>query len=395
MIRVLLVPSSDYLCHPFPQRHNQIFERLNDAKNFEVHVARFHLFNNKKMSSNVVVHDLSGFCKNSVSLYYLRNAASHASEIRRIIRQESIDIVVLSNLSAPLAYTLMDELSSINIPIVVDLPDYYPTSASGYLFDVQSVQGKILTGYFDLILRRIISHASLVTVVSSALQAHAIHCGAKWVENVPNGISAGFLELRNGTQIREKIGIDSSDFIIGYIGSIEFWLEMKPLLKSVALSARKGLDAKLLLVGKGLHTEFIKKVEQQIREEGIRDKVFWLDFVPYEEVPFYLSAIDVGTIPFDATNPTAYYSSPNKMWEYLSQRKPVISTPIPEALKNQEYLFLSSTPEAYVRLFNSIKDQEPWVLQKVNKGYGKALTKTWDTSTRCLASLLSTCVEQS
>jgi hypothetical protein len=31
-VRVLLIPSSDYLGHPFPQRHNQIFERLHDGK---------------------------------------------------------------------------------------------------------------------------------------------------------------------------------------------------------------------------------------------------------------------------------------------------------------------------------------------------------------------------
>jgi len=41
MKRVLLVPSSDYLGHPFPQRHNQIFERLHDGEGFEVHVVRF------------------------------------------------------------------------------------------------------------------------------------------------------------------------------------------------------------------------------------------------------------------------------------------------------------------------------------------------------------------
>jgi len=38
MIRVVRVPGSDYLGHPFPQRHNQLFEGLHDAKSFETHV---------------------------------------------------------------------------------------------------------------------------------------------------------------------------------------------------------------------------------------------------------------------------------------------------------------------------------------------------------------------
>ena len=57
MIRVLLVPSSDYVGHPFPQRHNQIFERLHKISDFEVHVARFKLFDEIKLNSNLIVHD--------------------------------------------------------------------------------------------------------------------------------------------------------------------------------------------------------------------------------------------------------------------------------------------------------------------------------------------------
>ncbi|MEM4489068.1 MAG: hypothetical protein QXK88_09810 [Desulfurococcaceae archaeon] len=58
MIRVLLIPSSDYLGHPFPQRHNQIFERIHDGKNFEVHVARFHIYDKARLSSKCIIHDM-------------------------------------------------------------------------------------------------------------------------------------------------------------------------------------------------------------------------------------------------------------------------------------------------------------------------------------------------
>jgi hypothetical protein len=46
-IRIVLIPSSDYLGHPFPQRHNHIFERLHDGKEFEVHVVKFHMYVNR------------------------------------------------------------------------------------------------------------------------------------------------------------------------------------------------------------------------------------------------------------------------------------------------------------------------------------------------------------
>lgn len=72
MIRVLLIPSSDYLGHPFPQRHNQIFERIHDGRNFEVHVVRFNIFGKVKLSSKCVIHDFPlEFNTSRTSVYYL------------------------------------------------------------------------------------------------------------------------------------------------------------------------------------------------------------------------------------------------------------------------------------------------------------------------------------
>ena len=53
---MLLIPSSDYLGHPFPQRHNQIFERLHDGKEFEVHVVRFGFFGKPKLKTKCAIY---------------------------------------------------------------------------------------------------------------------------------------------------------------------------------------------------------------------------------------------------------------------------------------------------------------------------------------------------
>jgi hypothetical protein len=59
------------------------------------------------------------------------------------------------------------------------------------------------------------------------------------------------------------------------------------------------------------------------------------------------AGINVGTIPFDVHNPTAYCAAPNKLWEYLSQKRPVVATPIPEVLLNSGCLMIALTPEDY------------------------------------------------
>jgi glycosyltransferase involved in cell wall biosynthesis len=392
IIKVLLVPTSDYLGHPFPNRQNQIFERLSDYKDFEVHVVRFNLFNKKRLKSQVIVHELNSNHTNSAAVYYFLNAANHANQIRRIIRQEGIDVVVLSNLAAPLIYTLMDELSGIGVSIVVDLPDYFPTSAAGYLFDIRTVHGRLLSASFNLMLRRIMKHADLVTVSSNALMEYASKAGVQQVAKVADGISDNFLKLHDGRQVRERLGFESSDFVIGYIGSLEFWLDLKTLFKSIAISSSKGLPAKLLLVGKSLHSTYLERVQDQVTKTGISNNVTWLDFVKYEEVPSYISAMDVGTIPFDIHNPTAFYGAPVKRWEYLSQKKPVIATPIPEVVGNSNYISIAKSPEDYSSLFLKFYNHDKSLLGKMEKGHIESLSMTWAKSAEQFSSKLRSVV---
>jgi glycosyltransferase involved in cell wall biosynthesis len=304
---------------------------------------------------------------------------------------------VLSNIAAPLAYAIMDELSSMNVPVIFDLPDYYPTSAAGYVFDVKSTRGKLLTGAFDFILRYIIKRATVVTAASNILADYAKMAGAHCALYIPNGISEAFLELHGsrGQALRDKYSIGREETVVGYIGSLEFWLDMKNLIKGLSLVYKRGLLVKLLIVGKSLHTDYQKKVMNWISNEGLERKTLWLDFVPYEQVPSYISMFDVGTIPFDVLNPTAYYAAPNKTWEYLSQMTPVISTPIPEALINSDCVMLSSTLQDYAKTISSIAQKEDYVLSKTRIGYFKALKNTWNKSRNQFAELIATSVNMS
>lgn len=386
MIKVLLVPSSDYLGHPFPQRHNQIFERLHDGKYFEVHVVRFRLFDKPKLKTGLVVHELDGKRISHVAPYYLVNAINHASQIRRIIREESIDAVVLSNLAAPLVYSLMDAISSLRIPMIFDLPDYYPTSAAGYMLDVKKVPGKLVAGTFDFMLRCMMRRANVVTVSSIALGEYAKKSGARRVVHVPNGIAECFLRLHSGNRLREKFGYCRGDAVVGYVGSLEFWLDMRSLINGIAIARKRGLSVKLLIIGGRLHSAYSKKVAQWIKEKNLEKHTEFLDFVPHEDVPKYIAGLDLGTIPFDVLNLTAYYSGPNKMWEYFSQRKPVISTPIPEALRNSDCVVTALTPEDYANKLLLISRKENEIQQKVNNGYRKALNTTWKKSAELFAS---------
>jgi len=388
MIRVLLVPSSDYVGHPFPQRHNQIFERLNDRRDFEIHVVRFALFEKPKTETTLIVHELEGAKVNRVASYYLVNTLANVSQIRRIVKQEGIDVVVLSNLAAPFGYALLEELHSNHVPTVFDLPDYFPTGATGYVSNVRSISGRLITGALDTILHFLVKRATIVTAASTMLVDYARNAGAKTCIHVPNGIGECFLSLHDGTSLREKLGYAHDDLIIGYIGSLEFWLDLKSLIKGVGLAQRDGLSAKLLIVGKRLHSNYSENISGLIEQEKLQSHVKWLGFVPYDQVPAYMAALDIGTIPFDVYDPTAYYSAPNKLWEYFSQMRSVVATPIPEIMSNLDCAIPALTSKDYANSFLQIAAGGIDVKKRIETGYKKASLKTWKRSSELFASII-------
>ena len=391
IIRVLLIPSSDYLGHPFPQRHNHLFDRLHDEKEFEVHVIRFNIFGKPRLSSRCIIHELPLELRtHSTALYYLANVASYTSEILRIVKRESIDIVVAGNLLPPLTYSLARQLTEKKIPFVFDLQDYYPTSAAGYITNTESILGTVLKGVFEAMTQYLIRIADAVTVPGIALAMYARKVGAKKVYIVPNGISEHFLQKYDGTKIRKKLGFEENDIVVGYIGSIEFWLDMEPLIKAIAEVHRQGIPVKFLLIGKHLQTGYPRKIENWIRKYGIKKITTWLNFVPHEEVPKYIAAINIGTTPFDVKNPTAYYAAPNKLWEYLSQGITVMATPIPEIVAHSRTI-------TNIRIVRHQKDYIVSIKGATtsrNDGLQRSeierilLSRTWSRSAECLSEIL-------
>jgi glycosyltransferase involved in cell wall biosynthesis len=359
MIRILLIPSSDYLGHPFPQRHNQIFERIHDGKDFEVHVVRFNMCGRAKLPSKCVVHEFPlEFSVSKAPIYYLSNAVNNLQWILKIIKREAIDVVVAGNLLPPLLLELCKKISRLKIPFIFDLQDYYPTSAAGYIFNVHSLFGTVAKGAFESMTQGLIRIADVVMVPGIALATYArTVCGKAGprVYIVPNGVSEHFLRPYNGNRVREKLGYEEEDLVVGYVGSIEFWLDMRTLIRALSKAHREGLRIRLMLVGGRLQTAYAEDVMKWIEQEGIRRITDWVSFVEHERIPEYIAAMDVGTIPFDIRNPTAYYAAPNKLWEYLSQGVDVVSTPVPEALAYKSLLHIVASEDGYVAVLKKVK----------------------------------------
>ncbi|NJO55151.1 MAG: glycosyltransferase family 1 protein [Rhodospirillales bacterium] len=81
-----------------------------------------------------------------------------------------------------------------------------------------------------------------------------------------------------------------------------------------------------------------------------RDNIHWLGGKPYASLPAYLSAFDVGFMPF-ARNAATRYISPTKTPEFLAAGLPVVSTPIVDVVRSwgaEGLVEIADTAEATV-----------------------------------------------
>ncbi|NLA30699.1 MAG: glycosyltransferase WbuB, partial [Methanomicrobiales archaeon] len=58
-MNILLVSTQDYIHHPIPSRHHNIFEEL--ATRHEVHVPHFHVSRGKERETLLHVHEATQF----------------------------------------------------------------------------------------------------------------------------------------------------------------------------------------------------------------------------------------------------------------------------------------------------------------------------------------------
>lgn len=106
---------------------------------------------------------------------------------------------------------------------------------------------------------------------------------------------------------------------IGYLGLLSHFLDFETL--EALRAGRRG--GTLVLIGPGSPA-----TEARVAELAAREGVARLGGKPYEQVPAYLQALDVGVIPFRAQDPYVQGINPNKVYQFLASGCPVVTTPV-------------------------------------------------------------------
>jgi glycosyltransferase involved in cell wall biosynthesis/polysaccharide pyruvyl transferase WcaK-like protein len=151
--------------------------------------------------------------------------------------------------------------------------------------------------------------------------------------------------------------------VAGFFGAVVEWFDVA-LVHRVA-TARP--DVTFVFVG-GIARVSLEALE------GLPN-VRFLGHRPYEEMPGYLRRFDVCLVPFTVSAVTDAMDLV-KLYEYLSQGKPVVSTPLREVAPYARYLYLAYDPDEFAaQLDRALLEDDP---EAVRRRITLARLNSWD-----------------
>jgi len=324
-MKILLVSTQDYIHHPIPSRHHNIFEEL--ATRHEVHVPHFHVSRGKERQTHLHVHEATQFAVESPFLHYTLNAPCHYRVIRDIIRDYDIDIVVGAHVLAGTA--MVHAAKKCGVPVVFDLKDWFPDSAAAY-YRNRGAQWLLREGVLA-ITRYNLDHSDVVTTVSPGLVEKLRKYGYE-AELITNGVNTDLFRPLDSRATRTALGIAPDAFVLGFAGAIERWYALDEVIRAFPKILKKHANAELLIVGGSLFTGYLKELQALAADLGVGRQVHFTGTVDYRDLPGYIAPMNLGLIPLSPPQ-WVDIALPNKYFEYSACGKPILSTPIPDMLR--------------------------------------------------------------
>jgi glycosyltransferase involved in cell wall biosynthesis len=125
--------------------------------------------------------------------------------------------------------------------------------------------------------------------------------------------------------------------VIGFFGLIAEWVDLA-LIREIAVRRPQWM---FVMIG---------KPTAEVDTTPLRDlpNVRLLGQKPYETLPAYCRAFDVGIIPFKIEELTLK-ANPLKLREYLAAGLPVVSSDLPEVRKYESLVHLATGPDGFIR----------------------------------------------
>jgi glycosyltransferase involved in cell wall biosynthesis len=376
-LRILLVPSNDWMSHPNPMRHHFIFRRLAENHDCEIFVLSFSGLGRSKVilnpglvsSSRIRLLGRPLFRIINPALYYAINSAQMWITVDRALRELGIDVVVNSNLiPGAITSTLARRRS---IPVIFDCMEYYPQSASAY-FKNPSI--KRLTETVVERFMRFLIHVSDVVITVSDAHAELVRRidQRKPVYIVPNGVD--FELFRPSCTASPK---NKPKLTLLYVGSVDDWLDLDTVLSALQQLKRESIGVSFTIVGASFGGAYMERMKSLASSYGLKENVLFAGPIPYVQVPYYINSANVALAPYRKALKNNV--TPLKILEYLACQRIVFCTEVPELISRfGNLLFFYEGSKDLTRLLKMAASDAATMEDKVRNARRELAQYSWD-----------------
>ena len=222
------------------------------------------------------------------------------------------------------------------------------------------------------------SNSDHVVVVSTFLAKNLkIDQIAKNWSVTPNAIRKG-QELESTLDVsRKSLNIETSAFLLGFVGSIFPWHGLELIIEAVHQLQSEGKNAQALIVGDG---EIREKLEEAAQTLGLSNIIHFTGTVPHKDIIAFTRLCDALVMPKSNS-----YGSPVKIFEYGLVGKPCIVpnvAPVIEVFKRgEDGWVIDPCMKDLIFAIESIFDSPSEAEKRANNWHEKVISNhTWQSN---------------
>jgi glycosyltransferase involved in cell wall biosynthesis len=117
-----------------------------------------------------------------------------------------------------------------------------------------------------------------------------------------------------------------------------------------------------------------------------RSNIHWLGQRSYQQLPAYVKGFDVCLMPF-ALNEATEFINPTKTLEYMAAGKPIVSTAVPDVVRNfVPIVRIAETEREFVDAVALALTPEPG---RIREGIARARAATWESTVAAMDGLIA------
>ncbi len=142
---------------------------------------------------------------------------------------------------------------------------------------------------------------------------------------LPSGANTDLFKPMETAACRKRLMLDPAKKYVCFVGTLLDHQGLHVLIEAAPLILRSVPDVCFVIIGEG---PMRKTWERQGESLLLTDKILFTGQIAYEEMPFWINAMDVCTAPFLKG---AGLRSPVKIFDYMACGKPVVASRIVDA----------------------------------------------------------------